>query len=127
MILKLTRLYLKPNYIIGKLYVDGHFFCDTLERPDLNNQDEISCIPKGEYRVGWYDSPHFGRLLPQILNVPNREYILIHPANFVNELKGCVAVGKNDIVGGLSNSRFYSDALNTLLEKETNDIVIIVE
>ena len=29
--LKLERLYLKPDYTIGKLYIDGKYFCDTLE------------------------------------------------------------------------------------------------
>lgn len=32
--LKLERLYLKPDYTIGKLYIDGKYFCDTLEDRD---------------------------------------------------------------------------------------------
>ena len=27
--LKLERLYLKPDYTIGKLYIDGKYFCDN--------------------------------------------------------------------------------------------------
>lgn len=29
--LTLQRKYLKDNYTIGKLYIDGKYFCDTLK------------------------------------------------------------------------------------------------
>ena len=34
--LRLERLYKKDNYTIGKLYIDGQYFCDTLEDKDRN-------------------------------------------------------------------------------------------
>lgn len=30
----LKRIAKKPNYTIGKLYIDGKYFCDTLEDKD---------------------------------------------------------------------------------------------
>ena len=36
---------------IGKLYLNGEMFCDTLELPYRDNQRSISCIPDGEYKV----------------------------------------------------------------------------
>ena len=36
---------------IGKLYINGESFCDTLENPWLDNQRNISCIPEGQYKV----------------------------------------------------------------------------
>ena len=31
---------------IGTLYINGESFCDTLENPYINNERNISCIPK---------------------------------------------------------------------------------
>ena len=39
----LKRLYLKTDYTIGKLYMDGKYFCDTLEDQvkDLTKERKI--------------------------------------------------------------------------------------
>jgi hypothetical protein len=39
------------------------------------------------------NSPKYGDHL-HIVDVPGRSYILIHPANFVSQLRGCIAVGE---------------------------------
>ena len=36
---------------IGELFINGERFCDTLENPWINNKKNVSCIPKGEYKV----------------------------------------------------------------------------
>jgi hypothetical protein len=36
---------------IGKLFINGENFCDTLENPYINNERNISCIPEGQYKV----------------------------------------------------------------------------
>ena len=65
----------------------------TIELPWKDNKPNISCIPKGVYNyVKWY-SPTFKTTVIRILNVPDRTNILIHPANFVRELRGCIAPG----------------------------------
>ena len=66
--------------------------CRTVELPDLDNQKYISCIPEGEYWCIARNSPKYGDHF-HILDVPNRGYILIHNANYVEEVRGCVAVG----------------------------------
>ncbi len=91
----------------------------TIELPDKNNQTGISCIPAGEYDV-CVTTPtdkikyvHFW-----ILNVLNRSGIKIHIANYVSQLRGCVAVGKahadinNDGIIDVTQSTY---ALNELL------------
>lgn len=72
--------------------------CFTIERPWLNNQHGISCIPTGIYQVEQYNSPTKGDVW-QLLNVPNRSNIEIHPANFASQLEGCIAPG--DAIGEL--------------------------
>ena len=90
------------------IYDDNDFpywECRTLELPDRDNQLRISCIPEGEYWVEKRNSPKYGDHF-HILDVPNRSYILIHNANYVRQLLGCIAVGLShtDIDGdGLSD------------------------
>ena len=36
---------------IGRLFINGESFCDTLENPWIDNQRNISCIPEGQYKV----------------------------------------------------------------------------
>jgi hypothetical protein len=62
----------------------------TLERPDLNNEPFVSCIPEGQYHVmrnqtgkhQWYG----------LLDVRNRSFIEIHTATRVNHLEGCIGL-----------------------------------
>ncbi len=72
--------------------------CKTLELPDKGNARAISCIPKGEYdciKVGATASIPYPHIL--LLNVPNRDGICIHRANYVRQLKGCIAVGEKHV------------------------------
>lgn len=121
------RLYLKENYTIGKLYVDGVYECDTLEDKvrdlnkdgDLNDEGEQkvygdTAIPFGRYKVVMnVISPNFcrrasymwcGGYLPRLLDVPHFEGILIHAGNTANDSAGCLLVGENKIRGRLVNS-----------------------
>ena len=84
--LKVERLYLKPKYTIGRLYVDGKYFCDTLEDQvrDLMKDKKVpgqTAIPVGEYEIIVNVSPRFCRKLPRLLNVPGFDGILIHRGN----------------------------------------------
>lgn len=82
---------------------------DTLELSWKNNQRRISCIPNGVYQIAPKLSMRFGRTF-QILNVPERDNVLIHSGNFNHNTKGCVLVGKGyrDI-----NNDFQLDVLNS--------------
>lgn len=71
----------------------GDFSCFTLERPWLNNQNHVSCIPSGTYKGRVLPSPHFGIDLPELLDVPGRDQILIHAGNTIEDTKGCILVG----------------------------------
>lgn len=65
----------------------------TAERPWLNNANMISCVPVGEYRCEWTFSQRFQRKLYELQDVPGRTSIRIHPANYVHQLNGCIALG----------------------------------
>lgn len=77
--------------------IDGDkvvFTCKTLELPWNDNKNNISCIPTGTYTVvkrkGFATRPydHF-----HVTDVPYRNWILIHIANYVSQILGCIIVG----------------------------------
>ena len=129
--MKLTveRKWKKETYTIGRLYVDGQLFCNTLEDKDrgLKESDSLAylqankvygetAIPVGRYTVlmnvvspkyaavEWYRSLCGGKM-PRLQGVPAFEGILIHPGTTALDTYGCILVGKNKIKGGLVESR----------------------
>src|SRR5690606_27726153 len=96
------------------------FDCFTLELPDFSNKKKVSNIPKGKYDVVKRNSPKYGNHF-HILNVPNRDYILIHQGNYYTQIEGCVLVGKEledinkDGLKDVTNSVATMKKLNDLL------------
>lgn len=118
--LELKRIFKGETYTIGKLYIDGIYFCDTLEdvvRDIKTNDDKIyakTAIPEGEYDIDMGTiSPKYsirksyqwcrGRL-PRLKNVPFFEGILIHSGNTAEDSAGCILVGQNKVKGKVINS-----------------------
>ena len=88
--LKLIRIYGQMG-TNGYLIHDKEVVCKTIELPWRQNKPSVSCIPEGEYKVRQRRSARFERHL-EILDVPNRSFILFHPANVAwKELRGCIA------------------------------------
>ena len=117
--LRLRRIALKDEYTIGKLYIDGEYFCDVLEPPTLdlnkngifdNGETKVknnTAIPFGTYNVIINRSPRFKRDLPRLLNVPDFDGVLIHRGNTKNDTSGCILVGENKVKGKVVNSTPY--------------------
>ena len=125
----LNRRFKGAEYTIGSLYLNGTYFCDTLEDTvrdhnkdgDLNDPGEgkvwgRTAIPYGEYQVIVNRSPKFGRALPRLLNVPHFEGILIHRGNTHHDSAGCILVGENKVKGKVINSTKYELELVRILE-----------
>lgn len=88
--LELIRQYF-PDGTNGELFFNGKKICNTIELPWKENQNRVSCIPEGIYRVRKRFSPKFKWHL-EIFKVRNRDFILFHPANnALKELNGCIA------------------------------------
>lgn len=115
--LKLNRIALRQTYTIGKLYIDGKYFCDTLEDTvrDTNKSGKFdngekkikgkTAIPYGTYEIKWTYSPRFKKYTPQLMNVPQFEGIRIHAGNSSTDTEGCLLLGENKKVGMVLNSR----------------------
>lgn len=122
--LTLTRIS-KPGATFGVLSTDDFPLCVTLELPWLNNQHNISCIPTGIYRCVRHNSQQHPNTW-QLLNVPNRDDILLHVGNFLKNTKGCIlaALQFSGTGPAILTSDLALDLLNRVLPEEF-DLTII--
>lgn len=130
--LLLERKWCKPDYTIGRLYINNKFYCNTLEDTvrDINKNGTFDCgefkisghtaIPYGEYEVIVNYSPKFKRELPRLLDVPHFEGILIHRGNTHKDSSGCVLLGENTKKGMVLNSTKYEVELTNILKEAQN-------
>ena len=138
--LKVERRWPKATYTIGRLYIDGIYYCNTLEDADrgLKWNDPLSfiqsrkvagetAIPKGKYTitmnvtspkyagVAWYYNLCRGKM-PRLLHVPGFDGILIHPGTTALDTRGCILVGKNTKVGKLTDSKVTFQQIYKLMK-----------
>ena len=135
----LDRHFKGPKYTIGKLYVDGEFFCDTMEDVDRGLTADMSeleiaskkvygktAIPRGTYSVILdVKSPKYSQraqysfcdgYLPRLVGVPGFDGILIHIGNYPEDTDGCILVGHNTVVGAVMQSSETFKKLYSLLK-----------
>ena len=138
--LELRRIFYAPTYTIGKLYVNGVYWTDTLEdrcrdenkNGKLDNKEakimHKTAILQGTYEVIVNMSPRFKRMLPRLLNVPNFDGILIHNGTDENSTSGCIIVGENKVKGKVINSTFWMNKLTDyLLDEQKKGVKIKIK
>lgn len=146
--LTLKRIALKPTYTIGKLYIDDNYFCDTLEDTvrDLNKDGKFdngekkikgkTAIPYGTYEITTnvvsqrfknrvWAKPYGGKI-PRLINVPSFDGVLLHPGSSSADTSGCLLVGKNTIVGRLTDSQKTFHMLMQKIKDQKNLIIEII-
>jgi len=151
--LQLNRDRFLPYAIMGRLVEpqSGRSW-DTIERPWVPSSIYLygtkgqSCIPLGEYRIARYSSdahpgvfslsnPRLG-VYVQDAQVPTavrgiaRTNVLIHPANWASELRGCVAPGKTRAMGPdgywmIQRSRDAFNELKNVLAKSFDAVLVV--
>ena len=127
--IELVRIAFKETYTIGKLYVDGKYFCDVLEDKDRGldssmTESEIlkkkvkgqTAIPTGHYVINITYSPKYKRMMPLLLDVKGFSGIRIHSGNTAKNTEGCLIVGKNKKVGMVLESRDTYKRLFKMME-----------
>lgn len=129
--LVVDRKWKKSDYTISNLYIDGVKFCNILEDTDRMISSDMdldmiktlkvkgqTAIPTGTYKVTLsVQSPKYTKsktmmafckgYMPRLLNVPGYDGVLIHPGNTAADSEGCLLVGKNDVVGRVTNSTYW--------------------
>ena len=150
--LLLKRVAKRDTYTIGKLFIDGKYFCDTIEDKDRGLKQSMplpaiknikvqneTAIPTGTYTVVLNTvSPRFGSKefyqknadggkLPRLLNVPGFEGVLIHVGNTAEDSAGCIIVGQNKKVGTVLNSKETFIKLYKILKSSNTPIQLTIE
>lgn len=128
--IKVERYAFLSTYTIGRMLINGKYFCDTLEDQvrDLTSEKKVyskTAIPAGEYEVRVTWSPKFKRNLPLLLGVPYFSGIRIHRGNKADDTSGCILVGENKVKGMVINSTGYELALTKILSGNYAIIEII--
>jgi hypothetical protein len=90
----------------------------TLELPRKDGLPG-SCIPVGTYRVTTAFSPHFQRIMPLILGIPNRSEIEIHWGNYPDDTRGCILLGTERGDNSVLNSRAAFDELFPMIQQSS--------
>jgi len=113
--LKLKRTNLTPDFTLGEFYIDGLFFCYTVEDTvrDVKIKGQTA-IPYGRYKVIINMSNRFKKLMPLLLDVPGFEGVRIHSGNSALDTEGCLILGMVKTGNGVGMSRV---AINKLMEK----------
>jgi len=135
---KLVRHWTNDKESIGTLMVKDSngmpvFASMVLERGDLDNRRNVSNIPAGIYPLRLTYSPKFRRKMWLVDDVPNRSGIRIHPANYWNQLNGCIAPGlklkdiNRDGLIDVTSSRYTTGQFEQSLKGLTETTIEIVD
>ena len=126
------------SYTMGKMWVAGMLFGDTIEPKSrhLTNSMPLSeikakkvygatAIPCGRYRLEWRVSPSlknrsyakgYDGKFPYLVNVPGWDGVMIHPFNYGPESKGCISVGEYYKPGAIMRAtQGYKDLMDYYL------------
>lgn len=138
--LLLQRIYTCSEYTIGNLYIDGQYFCDTLEDRDRGLDSSMSlyklqqikvkdktAIPSGTYNILMnVVSPKYSKkqyymdvckgMVPRLASVPAYDGVLIHVGNTAVDTSGCILVGLNKAKGKVLSSRIIFEKLYPILK-----------
>lgn len=146
------RIAKKATYTIGKLYINGKYFCDTIEDKDRGLTSDMSlnkirslkvpsetAIPTGTYTVTlnvvsprlskkqFYRDYANGGRVPRLIDVKGYDGVLIHVGNTALDSSGCLLVGENKRVGEVINSKETFKKLYKELLKDKNNIKLTIQ
>jgi len=121
--LKLVRKHYGESFTEGKLFINNGFQCYTVEDKDRKLEIEgceskvqnMTCIPKGTYKVTISMSSRFKKFMIEVLNVPCFKGIRMHSGNSSKDTEGCIIVGKSnakDDDNWVSESRIAYESLH---------------
>lgn len=131
------RKFKKPEYTIGRMYIDSQYFCDTLEDvvrdlKDINGDGDFTdpgegkvygetAIPAGRYLVGIHYWLKHKKEVPAIYNVPGFTGILIHTGTNAKHTEGCLLIGQNKKPGTLENGAYFLNELTGMIRDAIED------
>ena len=127
--LLVRRLVFEKTYTEGQLFIDGAYFCDTLEdrTRDFNKDGDLdepgeekvfgeTAIPFGTYDVRMSFSNRFQKIMPEIIHVKDFDGIRIHAGVTPQHTHGCLLTGRFDKPGRLRNSKEVTAELYKIID-----------
>lgn len=108
------------NAVFGVMLDDkGTPFAVTLERDWLDNKQQVSCIPAGQYLCKRVKSPKFGNTF-EITGVPGRSHILFHVGNREKDSLGCILIAESfSDFNGEAGVAFSSAGYKEFMQKQS--------
>ena len=138
--IKLIRDTFTDNCTLGKMYVNGAYFCETLEDKDRGLNQSLpleenkrlkvkgeTCIPYGKYKGIVNVSPAKKRALPRLLDVEGFNGILIHKGNTKIDSLGCILVGRKRSIESVLQSTVMEVELLKIMPLGTSFEIEIVK
>ncbi len=126
----LIRQKYSAGYTLGTLVYGINKCMVVLERPWLNNQRSISCIPEGTYDCAYLAKSASGKYTSvyHIQDVKDRSGILIHAGNFVSHTTGCLLPGlrKGTLQGNLAVLSSKRALAKLLTEFDKQDFTLTI-
>ena len=137
----IKRMVFSKKSTIAELWVNGIFFCHILEDVDRGlhqwmSLEEIAAIkvarqtaiPRGMYHCKMTMSPRFGKMMPEILNVPGFVGARMHAGNHADNTEGCPLFGDYNPKqpDWVSNSTVRKDEFYELVNKVGGEYDLLV-
>lgn len=128
-LVSIVRIEESSDGTFGVLSLAGRAFCVTLECPNMDNRQFVSCIPAGRYSCRRVLSPRHGHTF-EITGVPGRDAILFHRGNIAEDTSGCILLGRRfgslgSHRGILASSDAMDEFLATLAGEDSFDVEIV--
>ena len=140
MIITIKRTY-HNNGTTGDIFVNNVYICNCIEQPWDDNKIGMSCIPEGEYEI---ELKHYGRYHNKwkdkdwyqgvllLKNTEPRSEILIHPANYVSQIRGCIAPvrvldKKDGVPCGWDSVNAFRELYDLIIEFIQKDDKVIIK
>ena len=125
--LQLIRDVFHANCTLGRLSISGLWFgftCEDVDRKLEAGGEKVfgqTAIPRGKYQVILSFSPHFQRITPQLINVPQYTGVRIHGGNTAADTEGCPLLGRVRTDDGVANCSERNATLIDLLQKDEDN------
>ncbi len=135
---EIYRKWFLPTYTIGVLSFQNESsnwvrLCNTLEDvvrvlKDNNKDGDFdepgegkiygkTAIPYGRYRLILHFWAKYGKEYPMLLGVPGYSGIYIHSGTTEEDTLGCPLVGENREVGKLTNGRYWTSIIVSMIHE----------
>ena len=118
----LLRSDFNEEFTLGTLFFAGKFLgftCEDKDRHIESGGTKIygeTAIPRGYYRLTVSMSRRFGRLMPEILGVPQFSGVRVHGGNTHEDTEGCPLLGAKKRVDGVADCKDVNARLIKLIQ-----------